>query len=771
MAQGKFSQPRSGRSAPRRFDRSPEHKPRASREDATLIRISTDETLSPQSPTAQSDLPEDWLRQLQADVPPEEEGTPEEQPRSAEAADLSFSPDPVYNQEAPSLNPDASENPDEADEDEIPAFTDRLMAFVDDHRKAVLTGLGVTAAVLLVSIVLIIFFSIGGNSADPYGNRILSNVTVAGVNVGGMTRSEAITAVKRATANTFSKQDMVIHFSDENLSLSPQKTGASLDVSAAVDAAFAYGRTGTQAEQEKDYQNSLAGSHTIGLLPYLRLDKDYIQQELEKYAGKYAGEFTQSGYTLEGEKPDLTGEGFDETAPCQTLVLTLGTPGFGLDIQTLYAKILDAYSMNVFFVEVGDVPENAQPEPLDLDAIYKELYIAPVNASLDSNTFEIVPGSYGYGFDLEKAKAQLSGCQFGDTLRIPMTYIPPEEAEDILFRDVLGSCQTPHTSNENRNTNLRIVCQTLNGMVLQPGETFSYNEALGQRTADKGYLMAPAYSGQELKDSLGGGICQGSSTLYYCALLADMQIVERVNHGFPASYIDLGMDATVSWGSPDLKFTNSSEFPVKIQAEVSDGYMKMQILGTDTRDYYVKMEYEITGSSAPETVYEEHRPGEGYTDGQVLQSGKSAVYVKSYKLKYDKETGKLISKDFETRSHYQSKKEIIVRIVNDETVPPETQAPSWETTSPSDTTTESTTQTTESQETTKPTDETTKPTDETTKPTNETTKPTDETTKPTDETTKPTESTPQPSTGTPSGGDNTPSQGNDTPPDGDGGNA
>lgn len=267
MAQGKFSQPRSGRSAPRRFDRSPEHKPRASREDATLIRISTDETLSPQSPTAQSDLPEDWLRQLQADVPPEEEGTPEEQPRSGEAADLSFSPDPVYNQEAPSLNPDASENPDEADEDEIPAFTDRLMAFVDDHRKAVLTGLGVTAAVLLVSIVLIIFFSIGGNSADPYGNRILSNVTVAGVNVGGMTRSEAITAVKRATANTFSKQDMVIHFSDENLSLSPQKTGASLDVSAAVDAAFAYGQPGPRQSRKRITRTPLPAATPSGCSP------------------------------------------------------------------------------------------------------------------------------------------------------------------------------------------------------------------------------------------------------------------------------------------------------------------------------------------------------------------------------------------------------------------------------------------------------------------------------------------------------------------------
>ena len=684
------------------------------------------------------------MRQLNLNDAPEEDHFPTEEEAPADAApDFSASIPPVYNQEIRSSRhpyvPSVPQEPEEWDdqgEDEPITFAERLMGFVDDHRKGVLVGLCAAAAVLLVSIVLVVFFSVGGTTNDPYGNRILNNVMVAGVNVGGMTRSEAVTAVKRATANTFTKQDMVVQFSEETLALSPKKTGAKLDVSAAVDAAFSYGRTGTQSEQKKDFQDSLTGNHTIGLLPYLELDKEYIQQELNEYAGKYAGEFTQSGYTLEGEKPDLSAESFDENAPCQTLVLTLGTPGFGLDIQELYAKILDAYSMNVFLVEVGDVPENAEPDPLDLDAIYAELYVAPVDSSIDPNTYEIVAGTYGYGFDLEKAKALLAGCQYGDTLRVSMEYIAPAEAEDILFRDVLGSCETPHTSNENRNTNLRIVCQTLNGMILEPGETFSYNEALGQRTAEKGYKMAPAYSGQDLKDSLGGGICQGSSTLYYCALLADMQIVERVNHGFPASYIDLGMDATVSWGSPDLKFKNTSEFPVKIQAEVSGGYMKMKILGTDTRDYYIKMEYEITGTSEPETIYEEHREGEGYTDGQVLQSGKSAIYVKSYKLKYDKETGKLLSKDFETRSHYQSKNEIVVRIIKDETKPSETQ--------PTETTTEATESTTQAAEsTTQATESTTQATESTTQATESTTQATESTTQATESTSQATESSSQ----------------------------
>ena len=146
---------------------------------------------------------------------------------------------------------------------------------------------------------------------------------------------------------------------------------------------------------------------------------------------------------------------------------------------------------------------------------------------------------------------------------------------------------------------------------------------MGERTAEKGYQPAPAYSGTTLVDSLGGGICQVSSTLYLASVYAELTILERVNHGYPVHYIPYGMDATVNWGFTDLKMRNDSEFPVKIQAEASDGYVKVDILGLETRDYDIKMSYSVGGR-----------------------------YVKTFKTKISKATGKQISKEEVALSAY-----------------------------------------------------------------------------------------------------------------------
>ena len=245
-------------------------------------------------------------------------------------------------------------------------------------------------------------------------------------------------------------------------------------------------------------------------------------------------------------------------------------------------------------ITLDSLGERKEPQALNLDQIFNQVSILPVNPRVDPESLQVIPGQKGYGFDREKAASLLESARAGDTLRLQMEYLDPTVSEeDAWFQDTLGYCKTEYTDNENRNENLRLACSKLNGLILQPGETLSYNEVLGKRTTEAGYKPAPAYSGTELVDEVGGGICQVSSTLYLSSLFAELHIVERRNHGYPASYIPLGLDATVNWGTTDLKIRNDYDLPVKILAEASDGYVKVRIMGVERRDYYVKMEYRV----------------------------------------------------------------------------------------------------------------------------------------------------------------------------------
>ena len=175
----------------------------------------------------------------------------------------------------------------------------------------------------------------------------------------------------------------------------------------------------------------------------------------------------------------------------------------------------------------------------------------------------------------------------------------------------------------------------------------------------------------------GGGICQVSSTLYYCTLFADLEIVERWCHMYTPDYIDWGIDATVSWGTLDYQFRNNTDHPIKIEANAEDGYVTVTFYGTDTKSYYVEMENEIVAVFNYETVYKELPPDneEGYEDGEVIDWPITGYGVDTYRNKYDKATGELISSDYEDYSDYDHRDHVICKIVQPETQPPETQPP------------------------------------------------------------------------------------------------
>lgn len=475
----------------------------------------------------------------------------------------------------------------------------------------------------LILLCLLLFLGSIGAGLDPYDCCIAPNVRVGGIDVGGMTMERAYLELKYASEEILERSILWADFPEASIPLKPQNTKASLNCYSAVWAAYKVGRMGEQ-------------NHSIWLLPHLKLDEKYIREQIGLYANQHDTDLTPSRYKLAGEQPDLEIENQNSSNRPQTLELTLGLPTARLDQEDAFQQILAVYDSafamantvgyrvsNHFRVEILEEPD----EP-DLKAIYQDVCIAPVDDSLDVEAYAVIPGAFGYHFNMEKAQSLADQAEYGETVYIPMEFQEPEIfGDNVYFRDVLGYCETKHTDDENRNNNLRQACKSMNGVILQPGEAFSYNDTLGQRTKENGYLRAGAYSGWELVQAYGGGICQGSSTLYCAALYADLEIIQRKNHGYKVGYLDAGLDATVNWGGPDFQFRNNTHFPIKIAAEVSDGMVKVTILGTEERDYYIEME--------TETIW-----------------GSDAIYAKSYKCKYDRETGELISRELEAKSTY-----------------------------------------------------------------------------------------------------------------------
>ena len=669
MAKGKFSGPRPYREEERQIEeafrqvagqsaREPkgaEYTPNFSDRGVTMPRLEREAEMTP------TELPSpEAVEEIQV---PDLQETPEQ-----------IIPEPSW--ELPS----ELESQEDREEAPVLVFLNRALAFAERNKKMVMVGACAGTLVILLGFIAAFFL---GTGSDPYKGKILNNVLLAGVNVGGMTKAQAVEAVNAAVGDRFSSQSMTVRLGGTTLTLSPEDTKAKLDVKAAVAEAYQYGRTGTREEKQAAYDASFTTNHTIGLLPHLNLDQTYIRGVLEEYSKSVGSILTQPSCTLEGQVPELATDVFDiETAPNLTLVITMGTPGVNFQVDKLFEEILDAYSLGQFQVSWDDNDPDALPEAPDLETIAKEFSVEPVDDSIDMKTYETIPGSYGYTFDLAQAEKLVAGAQYGQILRVEMTYVAPEHmGETVLFQDVLGQCRTPYSNNENRVTNLRLACKALDGLVLKPGETFSYNDTLGQRTAEKGYKSAPAYSGLELVDSIGGGICQVSSTLYCATLYADLETVERHDHGFPVAYIDMGMDATVSWNGPDLKFKNSGNFPIKLQAQAADGYVTVRILGTEERDYYVEMSYSVDGTYAPETEYIDYAwdNEEGYEDGDVIREGTTGYLVRTYKSKYNRQTDKLMGKDYVTYSRYLTVNKQVVRILPEETQPP-TEAPTVPTT-------------------------------------------------------------------------------------------
>ncbi len=299
-----------------------------------------------------------------------------------------------------------------------------------------------------------------------------------------------------------------------------------------------------------------------------------------------------------------------------------------------------------------------------VDSIAASVNRDPVNASVA--TFN--PVSKSFSFNAEESGVYIDADQIYQTVTGLLDSGVYEQTIQVEPQIVLASVTkaelmssfgristftTDTTSSANRNTNIRLAAEAITNTTVLPGETFSFNQATGQRTAEKGYKPAAAIAGGETFDEIGGGVCQTSSTLFNAVARANLKIVDRDPHAWPSNYVEKGEDATVNWPNLDFRFKNDSDWPIFIVANYANRKMTVEIYGKllddgMTIDLVSETTYVKEPPSAPLYVYDASLP---VGKEEVTVKARTGYTVETYKVWY--KNGKEVAREKLHTSHYK----------------------------------------------------------------------------------------------------------------------
>lgn len=320
-------------------------------------------------------------------------------------------------------------------------------------------------------------------------------------------------------------------------------------------------------------------------------------------------------------------------------------------------------------------------------------YVEPLGGSIgsyDSTTDKFIMENSRDGFIPDKdkiaadIKSAIASKDYSADIAVSGSYVSAESSENVSGQyKTLASFTTKTTSNAVRNKNIALACAKLNGTIVRPGEEFSFNRTVGQRTKEGGYGEAAAYNNGEVVQEVGGGVCQVSTTLYNAVLKAGLKITSRRSHTFKPNYVTPGMDATVSWGGPDFKFANipnkpeysyKSSYAIGIRANYSDQTVTVSIYGRPI----LKDGYTFSLSSTKTKTIEKVRKAITPESGKTPTTGSEGSAWET-RLVIEKD-GKLVSDEVDHNALYAGHIEYYYEQDPNETSAAETESSSEEST-------------------------------------------------------------------------------------------
>lgn len=470
-------------------------------------------------------------------------------------------------------------------------------------------------------------------------SKIISNVKINNIDVAGLNKTEAKEKIQTIVDNILD-DEINLKYNDYESTITLKQLELEVNVEDKVYEACTTGRNKNIVANNYKILKTLLFGENIAL--DYKLNDEIVQSLYNNLDEEWENKFEDSSYYVDGDK----------------LFITKGKTGVVIDKDALTKKINELITSKINGEEINEIEIpviTKEAEQIDLEKIKNEIYKEPKDASYDeeTSTLSVETNGVEFGISLEEAKKLLEEDkeEYIIPLKITKPEITTEQFGEEAFPDILGSFSTRYdASNINRTINIELATEAMNGTVLLPGETFSFNGTVGSRTKAKGYMLAGAYSAGELVQSYGGGVCQISSTLYNTALYANLDIVERYNHGMIVSYVDAGRDATVSYGSKDFKFKNSRNYAIKIDAKANNGILEIKILGIkEAEEYEIELISEITDVIVGKTKYKYDKT---LAPGQEVVETLGANGAKSIAYKIVKKNGIAISKTVLSEDRY-----------------------------------------------------------------------------------------------------------------------
>ncbi|MGL5084572.1 MAG: VanW family protein, partial [Clostridium sp.] len=434
-------------------------------------------------------------------------------------------------------------------------------------------------AVSVVTIASVLAYTlVVSNNVKAWQEKVYPRVSVYGVDVGGLSKDEALKSLNEKLATNIMDKTLVVSAGEKKLNLSYADLAPGYDSEAIVTEAMKYGKDGGMFAKNSKIERGK--SHDI------EAKISYDEAKLKAFE-----DTVKASVDVEPKDAKLSVSGGN-------ISITPEVVGYKIDGEELHNKLV----------------ENINGDP----------------------THEV-----DLAFELKESRARVT-------------------TEDLKKIDgTISSYSTSYKDGgDGRVKNMQVAAQTINGVLLMPGDEFSYNELIGDTTPDKGYEKANTYVGNKIVPDYGGGICQISTTLYRAVMRANMRSTERTNHSLTVSYSQPGLDATVAYGFVDYKFKNPYDFPVYISGYVGGGTVGISIYGNQAG--MNGKTYELVNE-----VHETYSAGKEYVDDATLEVGKEVTQsqgmpgykASSYQVTY--ENGKEVNREFIATDVYLTTNSVI----------------------------------------------------------------------------------------------------------------